>query len=72
MQTYANLSGNSPVVAYEIEPTRIRVMFKGGRVYSYSYESAGAGNIEHMKQLARSGSGLSAFITRNVRYAYEK
>jgi len=72
MQPYLNLSGNSPIVSYEIEPTRIRVMFKGGRVYSYSYASAGAGNVEQMKQLARSGAGLSAFITRNVRFAYER
>jgi len=72
MQPYANLSGNSPIVGYEIELTRIRVMFKGGRVYSYSYGSAGASNIEQMKHLARAGAGLSAFITRNVRYAYER
>ena len=72
MQPYANLSGNSPIVSFEIEPTRIRVMFKGGKIYSYSYASAGAANVEHMKQLARSGAGLSAFITRNVRFAYEK
>ena len=72
MQPYLNLSGNSAVVSYEIEPTRIRVMFKGGRVYSYSYTSAGADKVERMKSLARSGAGLSAFITRNARYDYEK
>ena len=72
MQPYLNISGNSPVVSYEIEPTRIRVMFKGGRVYSYSYASAGADKVERMKSLARSGAGLSAYITRNARFAYEK
>lgn len=72
MQPYLNLRGNSPIVSYEIEATRIRVMFKGRRVYSYSYASAGAGNIEQMKHLARSGAGLSAYITRNVRFAYER
>lgn len=71
MQRYANLRGNSPVVGYEIEPTRITVWFKGNKPYSYSYASAGTDNVERMKELARGGSGLSAFITRNVRYDYE-
>ena len=68
---YANLRGNSPIIGYEIEPTRIRIMFKGGRTYSYSYASAGENNAEQMKSLAQAGAGLSAFITRNVRYNYE-
>ena len=72
MQYYVNLRGNSPIVGYEIEPTRIYVTFKGGKTYSYSYASAGASNVEQMKRLAHSGAGLSAFITRNVRYAYER
>ena len=71
MQNYANLRGNSPIIGYEIEPTRIRIMFKGERTYSYSYASAGASNVEQMKSLAQAGAGLSAFITRNVRYNYE-
>ena len=72
MQNYANLrGGNSPIIGYEIEPTRIRIMFKGGRTYSYSYASAGENNVEQMKSLAQAGAGLSAFITRNVRYNYE-
>lgn len=69
---YKNLRGNSPVIGYEIEPTRINVMFKSGRIYSYSYESAGSYNVERMKILAREGAGLSAYITRNARFNYEK
>ena len=38
MQNYANLRGNSPIIGYEIEPTRIGIMFKGGRTYSYSLQ----------------------------------
>lgn len=72
MEKYSNLRGNSPIVSYEIEPTRIIVWFKGSKPYSYSYTSAGAGNVETMKELARGGAGLSAFITRNVRFDYEK
>lgn len=69
---YKNLRGNSPVIGYEIDPTRINVMFKSGRIYSYSYESAGSYNVEQMKVLAREGAGLSAYITRNARFNYEK
>ena len=72
MIPYKNLRGNSPVIGYEIEPTRINVMFKSGRSYSYSYESAGSYNVEQMKILARKGAGLSAYITRNARFDYEK
>jgi hypothetical protein len=71
MQYYANLRGNSPIVSYEIEQTRIYVMFKGGRTYSYSYGKAGVSNVEEMKHLAREGAGLSAYITRNVRFLYD-
>lgn len=72
MIPYANLRGNSPVIGYEIEPTRIHVMFKSGKTYSYSYVSAGSDNVEQMKRLAINGAGLSAYITRNARFDYEK
>ena len=72
MIPYRNLRGNSPVIGYEIEPTRIYVMFQGGRTYSYSYASAGLHNVEQMKRLARESAGLSAYITRNARFDYEK
>lgn len=71
MTVYANLRGNSPVVGYEIEPDRIIVWFKSSRPYSYSYSKAGVTNVETMKQLARKGAGLSAFITHNVRNLYD-
>ena len=71
MIPYANLRGNSPIIGYEIEPNRIIVWFKGGKSYSYSNNRAGVGNVEEMKRLARSGAGLSAYITRNVRYLYD-
>ena len=71
MQFYANLRGNSPVVGYKVEPERITVWFKTGKPYSYSYAKAGVANVEQMKRLAADGAGLSAFITRNVRYLYD-
>ena len=71
MQRYANFGGNSSIAGYEIEPTRIRVMFNNGDLYSYSYASAGISNVEQMKKLAQSGHGLNSFIMRNVRNSYE-
>lgn len=72
MSPYANLRGNSPIIGYKIEPTRIYVMFKGGKTYSYSYASTGTYNVEQMKNLALNGAGLSAYITRNARFNYER
>lgn len=71
MERYSNRSGNSPITHFEIEDERIIVWFKGGKSYSYSYYKAGRNNVETMKSLAKSGSGLSAFITRNVRFNYD-
>lgn len=71
MQNYYNIGGNSSIAGYEIEPTRIRVKFSNGSIYSWSYASAGRNNVETMKQLAQSGSGLNSFIMRYVRHAYE-
>ena len=72
MKGYKNLGGNSGVVGYEIGDDFIRVQFSDGSIYLYTYSSADAHNIEHMKQLARNGHGLNAFINRNVRKAYAR
>ena len=72
MERYANLSGNSPISHFQIESDRIIVWFKGSKSYSYSNGRAGQGHVETMKSLARSGSGLCAYITRNVRNDYDK
>lgn len=71
MEKYANRRGNSPITHYQINNDSITVWFKGGKSYTYSYRGAGITNVETMKSLARSGSGLSAFITRNVKYNYD-
>jgi hypothetical protein len=64
---YGNRAGNSGVVAYEIRRDSIRVKFLDGRIYTYTYHSAGRENVERMKLLARSGKGLSGFISTHVR-----
>ena len=71
MERYSNISGNSPITNYKIEDDKIIVWFKSGKSYSYSYRKAGRSNVEQMKKLAKSGSGLSAYITRNVRNDYD-
>jgi hypothetical protein len=70
MERYANRGGDSNVVAYEIEPSSIKVQFGDGSIYLYTSQSAGAANLEHMKHLANAGQGLNSFIGRVVRKGY--
>lgn len=74
MQGYRNLDGDSGVTAYQIKDNAIAVQFRSGEVYEYTYASAGRGNVERMKQLARAGRGLSTFISQHVhdRYAAKR
>ncbi|CUU35214.1 MAG: hypothetical protein K6U12_06715 [Armatimonadetes bacterium] len=72
MERYADLSGRSGVAAYEIGDDYIRVQFKNGSIYLYTYESAGREHIETMKELARKGEGLSGYISRYVRNLYAR
>ncbi len=72
MERYRNLGGDSGVAAFETGPDFIRVQFKDGAVYLYTYASAGPQNIEHMKQLAERGQGLNSFINTTVRKAYAR
>jgi len=71
MERYTNLRGNSPITHFQIESDRITVWFRGTKSYTYSYERAGQSHVETMKTLARSGSGLSAYITKNVKFDYD-
>jgi len=72
MERYLNLSGISPITYYQIEDDRITVWFEGTlRTYTYSYRKAGRRHVEAMKKLARSGAGLSTYISRNVRKLYD-
>ena len=72
MERYGNLGGNSGVVAYENGPDFIRVQFSTGSIYLYTYASAGAQNIEQMKELASGGEGLNSFINTTVRHYYAR
>ncbi|MFW0714310.1 hypothetical protein [Pedobacter sp. N23S346] len=72
MEKYANKGGSSGVAAYQIGTDYIWVQFTSGSIYEYTYASAGSGNIESMKSLAKSGSGLNTFITKNVRTKFSR
>lgn len=67
---YSNGSGFSRIIAYEVGPDFLRVLFPGETAYTYSAASAGADNVAEMKRLAQSGEGLLTYINANVRYAY--
>lgn len=72
MERYRNSSGGSGVSAYEISSDYILVKFSGtARTYRYSYRKAGQNHVEHMKQLAQSGSGLNSYINRFVKNLFD-
>lgn len=72
MERYANRGGDSGVAAYRIGPDSICIQFTTGATYLYTYVSAGANNIETMKDLARQGHGLNSFTNRVVRTKYAR
>lgn len=71
MRRYANLSGDSGVVAYDTGADFIDVQFVDGWIYRYSHASAGPRDVAAMKSLALAGRGLSGFIARHVGKHYE-
>lgn len=63
--TYMNYCGNSGINAFASGPGSIRVRFENGLTYLYDTTTNERSVIEQMKQLARKGSGLNAFINHN-------
>jgi hypothetical protein len=70
MESYANKGGTSAAVAYETADDSITVRFRDGAGQVYTHASAGRGNVERMKELARAGQGLNTFINTVVKYRY--
>lgn len=66
MQPYANLNGDSGVVAFEINESSIIVLFNNGKHYEYNEIRPGTATVERMKALALSGRGLGSYIARVV------
>ncbi len=71
MQPYGNLAGDAGVTHVDSGADFIRIRFVGGDTYLYTYESAGPDNVEHMKELAEAGKGLSTFISTTIKGMYE-
>ncbi|KQP21701.1 hypothetical protein [Pseudorhodoferax sp. Leaf267] len=72
MKRYANLGGDSGVVAYAIAPGRITVRFRGGETYVYDASAPGALAVAEMQRLALAGRGLSTYISQHVRENYAR
>jgi hypothetical protein len=72
MERYRNLGGRSAITHYEKRADGIRVRFQDGWTYDYDHVRPGWHHVERMKLLAASGSGLGAYISRNVRDRYAR
>jgi len=65
MKRYANRSGRSGVVAYEVRPGAIVIAFRNGERYEYTQASAGVAEVAAMQALALAGEGLSTFVAQH-------
>lgn len=73
MERYRNLRGNSPVLNFLIEEDRISVWFKGNpKKYIYPEYLTGKHHFIQLKSRTLEGSGLSAYITKNVKNKFIK
>ena len=72
MECYSHLDGDSGVTHYECGPDFIRVRFRNGSTYVYDHARPGAQHVEHMKELARAGKGLSTYVGQVVRTSYAR
>jgi hypothetical protein len=66
MRRYADRSGESGVVAYEIRDDGILVRFRDGPVYLYNAEKPGPAHVAEMQARAQAGRGLSTYISQHV------
>lgn len=66
MLPYANRSGSSGVVRYQLEHDAIQVEFRDGSVNLYNSSRTGPDHVDYMKQLAAFGHGLNRYIKRSI------
>ena len=66
MQTYWDHSRKSGVLGFDTGRDWIRVHFKDGGVYEYTYATTGEHEVQEMTRLARNGEGLESYINRAV------
>lgn len=67
---YRNKRGHSAVTEYATLAKAIAVKFADGAIYLYDMDCPGPQHVERMKDLARAGEGLYAYITRRVGRRY--
>ncbi len=72
MQPYLNLDGDAGVTDYEAGRDYLLVRFRSGKVYRYSHARAGALHVERLKTLAKSGRGLSTYISQYAHDLYDR
>ena len=72
MPAYKNISRFSGIRSYGIGPDFIKIVFKDGSIYLYTFESAGVKHVANMIDLAISGKGLTTYINKFVRDSYAK
>lgn len=72
MQPYANRSGDSGVVAFEVGRGWIKVEFANGTTYLYNAFEPGPAAVAEMQRLAKAGEGLSTYVSRVVKNRYAK
>ncbi len=72
MERYRNLNNRAGVVAYDEGDYGIVLQFFDGSTYLYTLASAGREHIETMKNLARQGYGLTAYVKQNLGGDYAK
>ena len=70
MEPYGDHTRQHGVIAYEVGPDWIVVEFTSGWIYHFSHEKPGQLRVDRMKALARSGKGLSTFISKHVKNRY--
>lgn len=70
MWKHKNLSGKSSILKHELGKDFINIIYSN-LIYRYSYASAGKENIEAMKQLTTSGSGINRYILIHCYKLYE-
>ena len=72
MKRYANLAGDSGVVAFDAGEGWIVVKFRDGGTYEYTDAVTGADHVAAMSRHAREGRGLATYINTHVRERYAR
>lgn len=72
MEKYEDKERRLEISSFEMGKDYIWVGYSTGRVYEFTYTSAGSKYVEKMKLLAISGRDLEDFITLHVKSKYAR